>query len=386
MIKVLSVFGTRPEAIKMAPLVKSLENHKEFESRVCVTAQHRDMLDQVLKIFNIVPDYDLDIMKNRQTLTEITTNALIGLEKVIKEYQPDVVLVHGDTTTTFVGSLAAFYNQVKVGHVEAGLRTFNKYFPFPEELNRKLTGVIADLHFAPTVTSKENLMREGIAEEGIFITGNTAIDALKTTVNKSFQYYTPELQQLDYQNKRIILVTAHRRENLGEPLQNICNALKHIAEKYEDVEIVYAVHKNPAVRETAFGILGNCQRVHLLDPLDAEEMHNIMDRSYLILTDSGGLQEEAPSLGKPVLVLRNETERPEAIEFGTLKLAGTDRDNIILLTEELLNDKVQYNKMANAVNPYGDGSASQRIVEALLYHFGISETRPEDFKAEAKIL
>lgn len=384
MIKVLSIFGTRPEAIKMAPLVKALEQHEAFESKVCVTAQHREMLDQVLKIFNIQPDYDLDIMKNRQTLSEITTNALIGLEKVIKDYGPDVVLVHGDTTTTFVGSLAAFYNQIKVGHVEAGLRTFNKYFPFPEELNRKLTGAIADLHFAPTENSKANLLREGIEEEGIFITGNTAIDALKTTVDKNFTYNSPVLQKLDYQNKRIILVTAHRRENLGEPLRNICNALKHIAEKYEDVEVVYAVHKNPAVREIAFEILGNCQRVHLLDPLDAEEMHNAMDRSYLVLTDSGGLQEEAPSLGKPVLVLRNETERPEAIEFGTLKLAGTDKDNIIKLTEELLEDKEQYNKMANAVNPYGDGTAAQRIVEGLLYHFGKRSTKPEDFIAEVK--
>lgn len=384
MIKVLSIFGTRPEAIKMAPLVKALEKHEAFESKVCVTAQHREMLDQVLEIFDIAPDYDLDIMKNRQTLTEVTTNALIGLEKVIKEYMPDVVLVHGDTTTTFVGSLAAFYNQVKVGHVEAGLRTFNKYFPFPEELNRKLTGVIADLHFAPTDNSKANLLREGIDEEGIFITGNTAIDALKTTVKKDFEFNSPLLQQLDYQNKRIISVTAHRRENLGEPLQNICKALKHIAQKYQDVEVVYAVHKNPAVREVAFEILGDCPRVHLLEPLDAEEMHNLMDRSYLVLTDSGGLQEEAPSLGKPVLVLRNETERPEAIEFGTLKLAGTDKDNIISLTEELLENEEQYNKMANAVNPYGDGYASQRIVESLLYHFGRRESKPEDFKAEIK--
>jgi UDP-N-acetylglucosamine 2-epimerase len=384
MIKVLSIFGTRPEAIKMAPLVKALENHGAFESKVCVTAQHREMLDQVLEIFDISPDYDLDIMKNRQTLTDITSNALIGLEKVIKEYQPDVVLVHGDTTTTFVGSLAAFYNKVKVGHVEAGLRTFNKYFPFPEELNRKLTGVIADLHFAPTDNAKENLLREGTDAEGIFITGNTAIDALKTTVKKDFQFYSPLLQQMDYQNKRVIAVTAHRRENLGEPLQNICNALKYIAEKYDDVEIVYAVHKNPAVRDIAFEILGNCPRVHLLDPLDAEEMHNLMDRSFLVLTDSGGLQEEAPSLGKPVLVLRNETERPEAIKFGTLKLAGTDKENIVKLTEELLNDKAQYNKMANAVNPYGDGSASQRIIESLLYHFEKRQTRPADFQAEVK--
>lgn len=384
MIKVLSIFGTRPEAIKMAPLVKALEKHPSFDSKICVTAQHREMLDQVLEIFDIKPDYDLDIMKNRQTLAEITTNALIGLEKVIQEVQPDIVLVHGDTTTTFVGSLAAFYNKVKVGHVEAGLRTFNKYFPFPEELNRKLTGVIADLHFAPTDNAKANLLREGVEEAGVFITGNTAIDALKTTVKRDFQFNSPLLQQLDYQNKRVFAVTAHRRDNLGEPLENICKALKYIAEKYEDVEIVYAVHKNPAVQETAFEILGNCQRVHLLDPLDAEEMHNLMDRSYLVLTDSGGLQEEAPSLGTPVLVLRNETERPEAIEFGTLKLAGTNKENIIALTEELLNDENQYNKMANAVNPYGDGNASQRIVESMLYYFGERKDKPADFKASVK--
>ncbi len=384
MIKVLSIFGTRPEAIKMAPLVKALEEHPSFESKVCVTAQHREMLDQVLDIFDIKPDYDLDIMKNRQTLTEVTTNALIGLEKIIREAKPDIVLVHGDTTTTFVGSLAAFYNKVKVGHVEAGLRTFNKYFPFPEEINRKLTGVLADVHFSPTDNAKANLLREGIPEVDIFITGNTAIDALKTTVKKEFQFYNPVLKELETSNKRILLVTAHRRENIGEPLRNICNALKFIAEKYEDVEIVYAVHKNPAVREIAYEILGNCDRVDLLEPLDAEEMHNIMDRSYLILTDSGGLQEEAPSLGKPVLVLRNETERPEAIEFGTLKLAGTDKDNIIALTEALLNNKELYNKMSNAVNPYGDGSASQRIIESLLFYFGETTKKPIDFCASIK--
>lgn len=368
----------------MAPLVKALEKHPSFISKVCVTAQHREMLDQVLNIFDIKPDYDLDIMKNRQTLTEVTTNALIGLEKTIREAEPDIVLVHGDTTTTFVGSLAAFYNKVKVGHVEAGLRTYNKYFPFPEELNRKLTGAIADLHFSPTENSKANLLREGIAEADIFITGNTAIDALKTTVNKEYRFHNPVLKELEASKKKIILVTAHRRENLGEPLRNICNALKFIAKKYEDIEIVYTVHKNPAVREIAYEILGNCDRVHLLDPLDAEEMHNIMDRSYLILTDSGGLQEEAPSLGKPVLVLRNETERPEAIEFGTLKLAGTDKDNIIALTEELLNNNELYNKMSNAVNPYGDGFASQRIVESLLYYFGEAKKRPTDFIASVK--
>lgn len=366
----------------MAPLVKALKADDRFDSYVCVTAQHRDMLDQVLKIFDIEPDFDLDIMKDRQTLTDITINALSGLEKVIKELQPDIILVHGDTTTTFVGSLAAFYNKVSIGHVEAGLRTFNKYSPYPEEMNRKLTGAMADLHFSPTSTSKANLLREGIKEENIYITGNTAIDALKTTVNKDFRFYTEELKKLDYYRKRIIMVTAHRRENLGEPLANICRALKSIAEAHEDVEIVYAVHKNPAVRETVFGILEGVRGVHLLDPLDVDEMHNLMGRCFMVLTDSGGLQEEAPSLGKPVLVLRTETERPEAIEFGTLKLAGVDEKDIVELAEILLNDEKEYLKMANAVNPYGDGHASARIIESLLYHFGLKKTRPEDFRPE----
>lgn len=382
MIKVLSIFGTRPEAIKMAPLVKALKADSRFESYVCVTAQHRDMLDQVLDIFDIQPEFDLDIMKDRQTLTDITINALSGLEKVIKELQPDIILVHGDTTTTFVGSLAAFYNKVQIGHVEAGLRTFNKYSPYPEEMNRKLTGAMADIHFSPTATSKENLLREGILEEHIYVTGNTAIDALKTTVDKNFEFYTEALKQLDYKSKRVIMVTAHRRENLGEPLQNICTALKKIAETFEDVEIVYAVHKNPAVRETVFGILGSMPRVHLLDPLDVDEMHNLMDRCFMVLTDSGGLQEEAPSLGKPVLVLRTETERPEAIEFGTLKLAGVNERDIFELSETLLTDEREYLKMANAVNPYGDGHASARIIDSLLYHFGVVKGRPEDFKPE----
>lgn len=382
MIKVLSIFGTRPEAIKMAPLVKALEADSRFESYVCVTAQHRDMLDQVLEIFGIQPDFDLDIMKDRQTLTDITINALSGLEKVIKELQPDIILVHGDTTTTFVGSLAAFYNKVRIGHVEAGLRTFNKYSPYPEEMNRKLTGAMADIHFSPTGTSKENLLREGVQEENIYITGNTAIDALKTTVKKDFEFYTEELKKLDYDKKRIIMVTAHRRENLGEPLENICRALKVIAEAHQDVEIVYAVHKNPAVRETVFGILDNVPRVHLLDPLDVDEMHNLMDRCFMVLTDSGGLQEEAPSLGKPVLVLRSETERPEAIEFGTLKLAGINEKDILELAETLLTDEKEYLKMANAVNPYGDGNASARIIDSLLYYFGAAKTRPGDFRPE----
>lgn len=379
MIKVLSIFGTRPEAIKMAPLVNALSADGRFDSKVCVTAQHREMLDQVLHIFGIRPDYDLDIMQDRQTLTDITVNALSGLERVIREAAPDIILVHGDTTTTFAGALAAFYNKVRVGHVEAGLRTFNKYFPYPEEMNRKLAGAIADLHFAPTINSKANLLREGVREEAVYVTGNTAIDALKTTVRENFCFYTGLLKTLDY-GKRIVMVTAHRRENLGEPLRNICMALKNIAESFDDVEIVYAVHRNPAVRETVFDILGNRRHIHLIDPLDVDEMHNLMARSYLVLTDSGGLQEEAPSLGKPVLVLRRETERPEAIEFGTLKLAGTDEKEITQLAEQLLRDPNEYRKMANAVNPYGDGNASGRIIEGLLYHFGAAKERPRDFR------
>lgn len=364
----------------MAPLVKALKADSRFEAFVCVTAQHRDMLDQVLKIFDIKPEFDLDIMKDRQTLTDITVNALMGLENIIKEVKPNIILVHGDTTTTFVGSLAAFYNKVQVGHVEAGLRTFNKYFPYPEEMNRKLTGAIADIHFSPTSNSRQNLINEGVDKTNIYVTGNTAIDALKTTVNKEFKFYSEGLKNIDYINKRVILVTAHRRENLGRPLQNICSALKKIAQDFDDVEIVYAVHKNPAVREIVYGILEGVQRVHLLDPLDVDEMHNLMDRCFLVLTDSGGLQEEAPSLGKPVLVLRAETERPEAIEFGTLKLAGVEEQNILKLTEKLLKDKREYEKMANAVNPYGDGNASARIIDSLLYHFGEVKVRPKDFQ------
>jgi len=379
LIKVLSIFGTRPEAIKMAPLVNAMKADSRFESCVCVTAQHRDMLDQVLEIFDIQPDFDLDIMKDRQSLTDITVNALLGLEKVIAELQPDIILVHGDTTTTFIGSLAAFYNKIRVGHVEAGLRTFNKYFPYPEEMNRKLTGAIADIHFAPTSVSKANLLREGVPDGSIFVTGNTAIDALKTTVKKDFRFYTEELKKLNYDKKRIIMVTAHRRENLGEPLGNICRALKRIVQSHEDVEIVYAVHKNPAVRETVYGILGSIPEVHLLEPLDVDEMHNLMGKCYMVLTDSGGLQEEAPSLGKPVLVLRRETERPEAIEFGTLKLAGVKEEDIFRLADTLLTDEKEYCRMANAVNPYGDGYASERIIAGLLYYFGVADKRPEDF-------
>ena len=391
-IKVISVFGTRPEAIKMCPLVnelktraelapviKELEKRPEIDSVVAVTAQHRGMLDQVLEIFGIKPDYDLNIMKQRQTLVDITSNVLTGLYGVIQEEKPDIILVHGDTTTTFAGALASFYNQVPVGHVEAGLRTYDKYSPFPEEMNRRMTTSIATLHFAPTVMNKNNLLKENINEKDIFITGNTVIDALKTTVRDDYKFADETVASLDF-SKKVIVVTAHRRENLGEPLKNICRALKRIAEDFSDeVQIVYPVHLNPAVREVAFDILGNIDNVHLIDPLDVCELHNLMARSYMILTDSGGLQEEAPSLGKPVLVLRHETERPEAIAAGTVKLAGVIEDDIYLMARTLLTDSEAYNMMAHSVNPYGDGKASERTVDAILYHF-LNQKRPDDLK------
>ena len=378
-IKVMSVFGTRPEAIKMAPLVKALDKEPKTESIVCVTAQHREMLDQVLEDFKIVPDYDLNIMKAGQTLEDITVRALTGIGEVIREVKPDIVLVHGDTSTTFAASLASYYNQTKVGHVEAGLRTYDKYQPFPEEMNRRLTGAIADLHFSPTTMAKENLLKENIDENGIFITGNTAIDALKTTIDDSYVFTVDELNKIDFKNKRVITITAHRRENLGEPLKNICRAFRRIADDYEDVEMVYAVHKNPAVSNTVHEILGGHERIHLLDPLDLRDMHNLMNRSYLVMTDSGGLQEEVPSMGKPVLVLRNVTERPEGVEAGTLKLAGTDENTVYGMAKQLLDDKEEYRKMAVAKNPFGDGNASERIVGAILYSFGLSDERPADY-------
>lgn len=378
-IRVMSVFGTRPEAVKMAPLVKELEKHSEIESIVCVTAQHREMLDQVLELFDITPDYDLDIMKERQSLTGITNRVLEGLDKVLDEAKPDIVLVHGDTTTSFAAALAAFYKQIKVGHVEAGLRTYNKYEPFPEEMNRKLTGSLADMHFSPTPLAKENLLKENVDESSIFVTGNTVIDAIKHTVEDDYKFTVEELNQIEYKNKRVITMTAHRRENLGKPLENICEAVKQIVLENPDVEVVYAVHKNPAVREVAFGILGKLDRVHLVEPLDLKDMHNLMKRSYLVLTDSGGLQEEVPSLGKPVLVLRNVTERPEGIEAGTLKLAGIEKETIYDLTKELLTNEAVYAQMAKAKNPFGDGHASERIIEALLYMFRASHERPKDY-------
>ncbi len=378
-IKVMSIFGTRPEATKMAPLIKAMDKCDEIEQIVCVTAQHREMLDQVLEIFDLHPDYDLDIMTQRQSLTSITTKALTGLEEVMAEAKPDLVLVHGDTTTTFAGSLAAFYSGIKLGHVEAGLRTYDKTQPFPEEMNRVLTGHIADLHFAPTPLAKEHLIKENISPEGIFITGNTAVDCLKTTITDGFVFELDELNNIDYKNKRVITMTAHRRENLGEPLENICRAVLRLTEDYEDIEVVYAVHFNPAVREVANRILGGHDRIHLVDPLDIRNMHNLMNLSYLVMTDSGGLQEEVPSMGKPVLVLRNVTERPEGVDAGTLKLAGVHEDEIYAQAKELLDNRESYDKMVAAKNPFGDGYAAERIVEAIRYHFGFRSDRPEDY-------
>lgn len=369
-IKVMTIFGTRPEAIKMAPLVKELEKHMdEIESIVCVTAQHRQMLDQVLEIFHIKPDYDLNIMQERQTLVGIVTHALEGLDAVMKEVKPDLVLVHGDTSTTFVGSLAAFYNQIAVGHVEAGLRTYDKYSPFPEEVNRRITGVIADMHFAPTERNRQNLLKENTDDATIYVTGNTVIDALKTTVRKDYVFKDETLRAMNWDTKKVIVMTAHRRENLGQPLRNICSAVRELVEEFEDIEVVYPMHMNPAVREVAEEILGDLDRVKLIEPVNADELHNAIQRGYLVLTDSGGLQEEAPSLGKPVLVLRNETERPEAVDAGTVKIAGVQKEDILSMARDLLCDQDAYNRMARAVNPYGDGFASSRIVQAIIERF-----------------
>lgn len=359
--KVMTIFGTRPEAIKMAPLVLELQKQDDMESIVAVSAQHRQMLDQVLTTFGITPDYDLNVMKDRQTLFDITTNVLHGLNDVMQDAKPDIVLVHGDTSTTFVGSLAAFYNQIAIGHVEAGLRTGNKYSPYPEEMNRQLTGVLADIHFAPTEKSAANLRAENKPEEWIVITGNTAIDALKTTVRD--EYTHPILDTIG--DDRMILLTAHRRENLGEPMRNFFRAINRLLEAHDDVQVVYPVHMNPVVREIANEVLGNNPRVHLIEPLEVIDFHNLAARSHIILTDSGGVQEEAPSLGKPVIVLRDTTERPEGIDAGTLKLAGLDEDRIFELTNELLTDSAAYEAMSKASNPYGDGTASAQIVEAL---------------------
>ncbi len=373
-IRVMTVFGTRPEAVKMAPLVKALQQSADFETIVCVTAQHREQLDQVLETFSITPQYDLDIMESRQTLTLIFTKALTLLEGVIQEARPDMILVHGDTSTTFVASLAAYYQQIPIGHVEAGLRTWDKYSPFPEEMNRQLTGVLADLHFAPTKQAADNLLQEHKSEKSIYITGNTAIDAMKTTVSK--QYTHPALAAVDPAH-RMVFMTAHRRENL-EKFEDIFKAVYDIVERFPDIHVVYPVHLNPAVREPANRILGQHPRISLLEPLDVLDAHNFMARSYLILTDSGGVQEEAPFLGVPCLVLRDTTERPEGVEAGTLKLAGTDHDTIVSMATELLAEKDKHQAMSIAASPYGDGNASERIVDALLHYFGRGD-RPQPF-------
>lgn len=379
-IKVMTIFGTRPEAIKMAPLVLELERQPErFESIVTVTAQHRQMLDQVLDIFQIKPDYDLDVMKDRQTLADITANVLMGLESVMKEAKPDIVLVHGDTTTTFAAGISAFYNQIKVGHVEAGLRTWNKYSPFPEEMNRQVTDVLADMYFAPTVESEANLLQENHPADKIFITGNTAIDALQETVKEEYQH---EVLTKIASGNRLVLMTMHRRENQGVPMERVFHAIRQVVDKHEDVEVVYPVHLNPVVQEAADRILGNHPRIHLIAPLDVIDFHNLASRSYMIMSDSGGVQEEAPSLGVPVLVLRDTTERPEGVAAGTLRLVGTETDAVLEAMTELLEDSSAHQKMAEASNPYGDGLASKRILDAIAYEFGLSTEKPASFQVK----
>ena len=377
-IKVMSVFGTRPEAIKMAPLVQELAAREGIESLCCVTAQHREMLDSVMQVFHLKADADLDIMTPRQTLSTITCKCLTGMDEVIDRFAPDMILVHGDTSTTFAGALSAFYHQVKVGHVEAGLRTYDKYSPYPEEMNRQLVTRLADLYFCPTANNRANLTREGVTE-GVFVTGNTVIDALKTTVRKDYHFTTELLNTLDYAHKKIVLVTCHRRENYGEPMKNIMLALRELALENEDCELVYPVHLSPVVREAAGQYLAGTPRVHLIDPVAADEMHNLMARCYMVMTDSGGLQEEAPALGKPVLVLRRETERPEAVAAGTVKLAGVEYADILELGNMLLRDEAAYAAMAHAVNPYGDGRACARIADAIEWYFGLRAERPADY-------
>jgi len=378
-LKVMTVFGTRPEAIKMAPLALELSSRPELEAVCCVTAQHREMLDSVLDIFGLRPDYDLNVMEPRQTLSTITSKCLNGMDGVLEAAKPDLVLVHGDTSTTFAGALAAFYHKIPVGHVEAGLRTYDKWSPFPEEVNRKLVGAIADLHFCPTVSNRNNLAQENITN-GVFLTGNTVIDALQTTVVKDFHFSDSNLNFLDYVNQKVILVTCHRRENYGQPMTNIMTALRRVADTFPETELVYPVHLSPVVQEAAHKYLDNHPRIHLIAPLSVDEMHNLMARCHMVMTDSGGLQEEAPALGKPVLVLRRETERPEAVAAGTVRLAGVEEETIFQMAAQLLSNREEYDKMAHAANPYGDGRACCRIADAVAWHFGLRETPPEEFE------
>ncbi|RIM34913.1 UDP-N-acetylglucosamine 2-epimerase (non-hydrolyzing) [Staphylococcus caprae] len=374
--KIMTIFGTRPEAIKMAPLVKALEKDPELEPIVVVTAQHREMLDSVLKTFNIVPHHDLNIMKTGQTLSGITSKSMVQLEGIIKSEVPDMVLVHGDTVTTFSGALAAFYNQTPIAHVEAGLRSYDKYSPFPEEMNRQMVGVMADLHFAPTLNAATNLINEGKASDKVVVTGNTAIDAMDYTIDDQ---YTSQIID-KHRNKKFILLTAHRRENIGQPMKNVFKAVKRLIEDYDDLALVYPVHMNPKVRELAETYLGNHERIELIEPLDVVDFHNFAKHAYLIMTDSGGIQEEAPSLHKPVLVLRETTERPEGVEAGTLKVVGTDEQQVYNATKQLLDNEIVYNKMSHAMNPYGDGKASLRIVEHIKFYFGLLDKKPSHFK------
>lgn len=376
---ILIVFGTRPEAIKMAPVVAKLKRIQQTKPLVLVTAQHREMLDQVLEHFGIVPDFDLDVMREGQTLTEVTTRSLTGMVEVCQSVRPDLVLVHGDTTTTFSAALGAFYMRIPLGHVEAGLRTHDKYSPYPEEINRHLTGVLADLHFAPTSVAKANLMAEGVDPKRIRVTGNTAIDALLQTVRPDYRFAHPLLGTLDFERRRVVLVEAHRRENWGEPLDEACRALAEVVRRLPEVELIYSVHPNPIVSETVRVRLRGMERVHLLEPLSYPDWVNLMARAHLVVTDSGGLQEEAPSLGKPVVLLRDKTERPEALEAGTVCKIGTDYDRIVNTVLRLLTDREAYNVMARAVNPYGDGKAAERITEAILHRWGISMEQPTDF-------
>lgn len=379
-IKIMIVFGTRPEAIKMIPIIKKLKDNENFKVTICVSAQHREMLDSTLQIFNITSDYDLNIMRSSQSLSDITSKCLIGLEKVINLVKPDIVLVHGDTSTTFSSALASFYNKIKIGHVEAGLRTFNKFEPFPEEMNRKLVGTLADLHFAPTFSAKQNLIKDGVSSENIFVTGNTVIDCIKLTVKKNYEFKNETLKKINYTDKKVIVITAHRRENLGLPLQNICNAILKLSSN-KNLEFVYAVHPNPAVKNVVEKNLRNIENVHLLQPLDITDMHNLISKSFLVMTDSGGLQEEAPSFNKPVLVLRDVTERSEGLSTGVLKLIGTNENKIFDAVNQLINDEKKYEIMASGKNPFGDGFASDRICQAILFYFGIAQ-KPNDFILE----